>query len=132
MKWHITVPAMLFTLVTVHPVSAADMKSETEAKITVKKDEDGNYTEKQSRSSEVVDAAGTKTTSETEVKVESDADGDAKRTVTTETTTDPKGLLNKSTTSTKETTTSEDGKVEKKYKREVDGETVEEKNEDSN
>lgn len=56
--------------------------------------EDGNYEKKVTN----VNSAGTKTTYTTKQNVDYDDEGNVDKTVTTKTTTDPKGLFNKSTT----------------------------------
>lgn len=120
-------PAVLISLGFINPAIAADtVSAETQSKTKVEKDAEGNYHKKQTTSVESKDSAGTKTSTETKVDIEADADGTAEKKVTTESSTDPKGLLNKRKTSTTDTVKYEDGKVEKKYKKKVDGKTVEE------
>lgn len=69
---------------------AADEVAKGETKVEYK--DDGGY--KSTQSSEHVNADGTKTSSEAKVDVDVDKDGQVEKTVKTESTTDPKGLLN--------------------------------------
>jgi hypothetical protein len=72
------------------------------------------------------DAAGTTTSVDQSVKVKDRMDGTTDTTVTTETTKDPKGLMNKSKVKSKETvTTDQNGNVIKDTKS-VDGKVVNE------
>ncbi len=121
------IPAALLTLGLCSP-SFADEKAtaESKTKTVVKKDDDGNYSKTQTKTSESTDESGTTTKSQTKVEVESDADGNAERKVISETSTDPKGLMNKSKTVTTDTIKYKDGQVEKKYQKKVDGKVVEE------
>jgi len=105
------------------------MSTQTQSKTTVEKDADGNYHKKQTRSAETTDSAGTTTKSETKVEVKADADGNGERKVSMETSTDPKGILNKTKTTTTDSVKYKDGKVEKEYKKKVNGKTVEENTE---
>ncbi len=132
MKMIYFLPAAMFGVGLAAPSFAQDtVSAETKMKTTVEKDDAGNYTKKQARTTKTIDESGTTSKTETKVKVESDADGDAERTITTETSTDPKGLMNKSKTMTTDSVKYEDGKVEKKYKKTVDGKTVEETTQES-
>jgi len=70
---------------------AADESANVKSKVDYKKD--GGYTAE--RSSEQKTPGGTKTTSETKVDVDVDSQGRIDKEVKAETTTDPKGLLNK-------------------------------------
>lgn len=108
----------------VAPVFAADketFKSETK----IEKDSKGNYNSKSSTST--TDAAGTTSSMEKKVSVDVDSDGSREKTVKTEETTDPKGLMNKTTTKIKDTEkTDKNGNVETSHKKTVNGKTVEE------
>lgn len=126
MKKIYILPAALLTIGLTAPAFADDTTIKAKSETTIKKDEDGSYKKKQTNSEKVTDSAGTTTTSETKVKVESDADGDAKKEVTTETTSDPKGLMNKTKTVATDSVTYKDGKVETKHKKKIDGKVVEE------
>ena len=131
MKTTYILPAAIIGLALANPVFADDVKSEVQTKTTVEKDADGNYQRKTTRSAESTDSAGTTTKSETKIEAESDSDGDVSRTVTTETSNDPKGLMNKTKTKTTDSVKYEDGKVESKHQKKVNGKTVEEHTETS-
>jgi hypothetical protein len=94
-------------------------KSETK----IEKDAKGNYDAKNTVSK--TDAAGTTTTSEKKVDVDVDSNGNVEKVVKTKETTDPKGLMNKTSTTTTSTETHKDGQVETSHKKVVDGKTVE-------
>lgn len=105
------------------PAFAADKetyKSETK----VEKDSKGNYDAKSETSK--TDTAGTTTSVEKKVDVDVDGAGNVEKTVKTEETTDPKGLMNKTKVKTKDTTTTHsDGTVDSSHKKTVNGKTVE-------
>lgn len=123
MKTPQTLFALAATLILTAPAAfAADVSAST--KTEYKQDEDGGYESK--KTVEKKDTEGTKTKQQMAVSVEQDDDGNYKKTVEHQTTVDPEGLMNKSTTKTTETTTADDGKTEYKHKKVVDGETVEE------
>jgi hypothetical protein len=103
------------------PAVAADVSAET--KTTYKKDSEGDV--KKSTEAKSTDASGTTTKSDAEVKLDVDSNGDATKTVTTEQSTDPKGLFNKTSTKTKDQVKTENGKTTAKHKKVVNGETVE-------
>lgn len=101
---------------------AADEKYES--KVKVEKKDDGSY--KETSKTSHTDTAGTTTSSERKVDVDVDSDGSTDKTVKTETTTDPKGLMNKETEKTKDTEKSKaDGTVSTSHKKTVNGKTVE-------
>ena len=105
------------------PAFSADKQS-YEAKTKIEKDSDGNYSEK--TKAEKTDVEGTTTSSEKNVSVDVDSNGAVDKTIKTETTTDPKGLMNKQTTKTKDTTkVNADGSVDAAHKKVVNGKTVE-------
>ena len=70
---------------------AADKSAQDKSKVEYKKD--GGY--ESTRSSEHTNTSGTAYTSESKVDVDVDSQGRVDKTVKTESTTDPKGLLNK-------------------------------------
>ena len=116
----VSVAAVVFAA----PGYAADKetyKSETK----IEKDSKGNYESKANVSK--TDMEGTTTKAEKKVDINVDSDGETKKTVTTEESTDPKGLMNKTTTKTKDTEkTHSDGTAETTHKKTVNGKTVEE------
>lgn len=73
------------------PAYAADEKAAVKSSVDYKKD--GGY--EATRTSEQVSAGGTKTTSKAKVDVDVDSQGRIDKTEKAETTTDPKGLMNK-------------------------------------
>lgn len=105
------------------PAFAADKetyKSETK----VEKDTDGDYKAKTETTK--TDAAGTTTSVEKKVDIDVDKHGNVDKTVKTEETVDPKGLMNKTTTKTTDTEkTKADGTTETSHKKKVNGKTVE-------
>ena len=130
MKTMFLFPALLALGAT--PAAANEnVKAESQSKTTVEKDADGHYSRKQTSSSESTDAQGTTTQSEINVKVDTDADGNAQRKVTTESSTDPKGLMNKTKSKTIDNVKYRNGKVEKTHKKVVNGKTVEETQEET-
>jgi hypothetical protein len=105
------------------PAFSAD-KETYESKTKVEKDAKGNYEEKSQ--TEKTDAAGTTTSAEKKVDVKVDGSGNVSKTVKTEASTDPKGLMNKETVKTTDTAkTKTDGTVATTHKKVVDGKTVE-------
>ena len=72
-------------------VYAADESAESESKVEYK--DTGGY--ESTRSTERVTPSGSKVTTEKTVDVDVDSDGLTERTIKTETTADPKGLMNK-------------------------------------
>lgn len=130
-KVHILPAAMLGLALAVPAMAEEKVSAETQSKTTVEKDASGNYRQEQSRAAESTDAAGTTTKSETKVEVKADPEGNSEKKVTTETSVDPEGLMNKSKTVTTDSVKYKDGKIEKKYKKKVDGKTVEENMEET-
>ena len=122
MKLNFTMLATALSLVIAAPaVMAADStyKAETE----VKKSDDGSYKRTTTEKSE---GATGSTSEETKVKVDVNKDGSADKTVETESTNDPKGLMNKQTTKTKDTVKHKrNGKTVMEHKKTVNGDTVE-------
>lgn len=105
------------------PAFAADTTS-YESNTKIEKDADGDYSAKSK--TENTDSAGTTSTSEKKVDVDVDSKGNVDKTVKSEETTDPKGLMNKKTVKTKDTAkTKADGTVETKHKKTVNGHTTE-------
>jgi len=123
-KFYIVTASMLAFGLTA-PAFAETVSSESSSKTKMEQDSDGSYSKKATKSSESTDSAGTTNKSETNVKESVDADGNGKKTVTTETSSDPKGLMNKTKTSTTDTVKVKDGNVEHHHKKKVDGKTVE-------
>ena len=116
--------AVTTAVVAATPAIAADVSQET--KTSVKISEDGDA--KKEVMTKSTDAVGTTTKAETEIKKDVDSDGSADVTVTKKSSTDPKGLMNK--TSTKvvdETKVDSDGKAKHSHKKVVNGDTVEDK-----
>jgi len=75
---------------------------------------------------ESTDTAGTTSTSEKHVTSEADSKGNTSKTVKTEKTVDPKGLMNKTSVKTKDTAKSNvDGTTKTTHKKVVNGTTVE-------
>ena len=72
---------------------------------SVTKDADGDYHKKETATGTRRDATGTVTSFQTKDEVTTDADGNAERKVITQSSTDPKGLMNKSKTVTTDATT---------------------------
>lgn len=99
-------------------------EAETTTKTSIEADSKGNVDKKSKTVS--TDSAGTKTVSEKKVEVDVKSDGAVEKTAKTETSTDPKGMMNKSKTVTKDSEkTAADGSVETSHKKTVDGKTVE-------
>ncbi len=124
-KFYIITTAIIAFGLTV-PAFAETVSSETSSKTKMELKPDGSYSKKSAQSTESTDSAGTTNKSETNVKESVDADGNGKKTVTTETTSDPKGLMNKTKTTTTDTVKMKDGNVERHHKKKIDGKTVEE------
>lgn len=113
----ITASAMTFTT-----AYAADEKYDS--KVKIEKKEDGSY--KETTKTSHTDTAGTTTSAERKVDVDVNSDGTTDKTVKTEVSTDPKGLMNKETEKTKDMEkTKSDGTVESSHKKTVNGKTVE-------
>jgi len=111
------------------PVFAATESATSQTK--VERDSNGNYDRK--TTTENTDAAGTTTENSTEVKVKQDSNGNYKKTVESDSSTDPKGLWNKTTA--KSTTTEErnaDGSTSYHHKKKINGTTVEDEKTQTN
>ena len=123
--------AAVVSLTITAPAFAADDTESTKASTKVEGDSNGNYTKKTNY--EHTDAAGTTSTDNTKVKVKTNSKGDVTKTYETDSSNDPKGLMNKTTD--KSTTTvkeNADGTSSYKHKEKVNGKTVEEENTTSN
>ena len=120
MNMKLTMLATAFSLVIAGPALAADSsyKAETE----VKKDEDGSY--KKTTTEKSAGESGS-TSMETKTKVDVNKDGTVDKSVETESTNDPKGLMNKNTTKTKDSIKHNKDKTVLKHKKTVNGNTVE-------
>jgi hypothetical protein len=120
MNMKLTMLATAFSLVIAGPALAADSsyKAETE----VKKDEDGSY--KKTTTEKSAGESGS-TSMETKTKVDVNKDGTVDKSVETESTNDPKGLMNKNTTKTKDSIKHKKDKTVLKHKKTVNGDTVE-------
>jgi hypothetical protein len=103
------------------PAFSAESTSDTETK--VEKNDNGDYKAETTSKSE--DSAGTATESEKKVEVDTGSNGDMEKTVTTEHSTDPKGLFNKKKTSTKDVIKRKGDKTVVKHKKKINGDTVE-------
>ena len=112
------------TMLTAPQVFAAEtIKSSTETQL--QREDNGDY--KAKTVIEKQDATGTDTKEETTSKLKTDSDGNVSKTETTETVTDPKGLMNKKTTKvTDEVADKDDGTRKHKHQKKVNGSTVEE------
>ena len=116
-----TLFAIAAALMLTAPVFAADVSASTKSEY--KQDDNGGYESK--KTTEKEDASGTVTKDQAAVKVEKDDDGSYKKTVEHKTTTDPEGLMNKTTTKTTDTVTKDQDKNEYTHKKVVNGDTVE-------
>lgn len=103
------------------PAFAADVSATT--KTEYKAGDNGSYESKKTMEKE--DSNGTEVKDQSAVSVDKDADGTYKKTVEHKTTTDPKGLMNKTTEKVKDTVTKDKDKDEYTHKKEVNGDTVE-------
>jgi hypothetical protein len=122
MKTH----ALLLTTVAVLSLGGAAFaadKTTYESKTKVESDSKGNYNEE--NKTQKTNAAGS-TTHKEKVEVDVHANGDVDNTVKTEKTTDPKGLMNKTSTKTTDTQdVKHDGVTKSTHKKVVNGKTVE-------
>lgn len=120
MNTKLTMLATALSLVIAAPAIAADStyKAETE----VKKSDDGSY---QKTTSEKSAGKTGSTSMETKTNVDVNKDGTVDKSVETESTNDPKGLMNKQTTKTKDSVKHKKGKTVMKHKKTVNGDTVE-------
>lgn len=124
----------LFTAIalaaTAAPAFAADDTATTKSETKVESDSDGNYSRDTTVENE--DEAGTTTKGHTKVKVKHDRHGNVKKTVQNKSSTDPEGLMNK-TTAKDDTTVEEntDGSTSYKHKRKVNGKAVEDEQTES-
>ena len=123
MKTHIALLTTVAAFTLSSAAFAAD-KTSYETKTSVERDAKGNYDE-QSKTVKV-NAAGTATTTKEKVEVDVHSNGDVDNTVKSETTTDPRGLLNKKSTKTTDTQdVKHDGSSKNTHKKIVNGKTVE-------
>ncbi len=97
------------------------VKSTTEVKSNKAEYEDKNS--KQTKNG----LTGTKTNKESSLEIKSDSEGNVEQTTKTESSTDPKGLMNKSITKTSDKIEKNDGKGKYHYVKEVNGKTIEDK-----
>jgi hypothetical protein len=102
----------------------ADTSQDTKTESSVQTKDNGGYVEKNSTTS--TDAAGTTHEQDKTKKVTVDSNGNKTSKVDIQTSTDPKGLFNKTTTETKDTTTEKNGGVSYDHAKTVNGKTVEE------
>lgn len=93
----------------------------------IEKDSEGNYAERDITTK--TDANGTTVSFEKDANIAVDANGDVNKSTTTEKTTDPKGLFNKSAVTTSNTEQTKDGMVKTSQAVTVDGKNVESKSE---
>ncbi len=122
MKTHIVLLASVAAFAMVGSAFAAE-KETYESKTKVTSDSKGNYNE--DSKTEKTNAAGSSVRKE-KVEVDVHANGDVDNTVESEKTTDPKGLMNKTSTKTTDTQdVKHDGAVKNTHKKVVDGKTVE-------
>lgn len=106
------------------PAFANNHGTEHKTETSIEKDKDGSMETK--TKSKTTDAAGTTTKTEKTVDLDVKDNGDFKKTTTTESKTDPKGLMNSTKTETKDIVEKKDGVISTEHKKEVDGDTVEE------
>ena len=100
-------------------------KSTIESSKTIKNDKDGY---EDSNSTETKNGVtGTKTTKESSVESKTNKAGDFEKTTETNVSTDPKGLMNKSSVKTTDTMEKKNGQKKYNYTKEVNGRTVEDK-----
>lgn len=123
MNKHFALLTAAASLAMAAPALAEDVSATSNSSVNY--DDHGGYTKKSA--AEHIDAAGTKTTSDTKVTLDKDKHGNIEKRVETNTTTDPKGLLNKQTEKTVDTVKTIDGKASYETKKTVNGETVVEK-----
>lgn len=107
------------------------VSSQSQTKTATEQDANGNYHTKRTVSAESTDAVGTTTSTQTNVKVDANTNGNDEKTVTTETTVDPKGLMNKKKTVVTDSIKHKDGKREVSHQKKVNGTTVEESTEET-
>lgn len=126
MKKIYILPVAMLTFGLSTPVFADDTASvKTKSETSIKKEANGDYKKEEITSSTSTNDSGTTTHQKTKVEVEADADGDAEKKVTIETSTDPKGLMNKTKTVTTDSATVKDGKLATKHQKKINGKTVE-------
>lgn len=124
MKNSNTLFALTAALMLAAPAFAADVSATT--KTEYKQGDNGSYESKKVMEKE--QSNGTAVKDQTSVSVDKDEDGNVEKKIERKTTTDPKGLMNKTTTKTTETVKDTADKKEYSHKKEVDGDTVEEEN----
>jgi len=122
MKKQLFTTAILTTLMLAGPVLAADSVT-TKSESTYTPSSNGGYESKDTV--EHTDANGTTTSRKAEEKVDVDSKGNKETKVDIKSTTDPKGLMNKSTTEIENTAVEKNGKTEYTHKKTVDGDVVE-------
>ena len=122
MKKQLFTAAILSTLMLAGPVLADDSTS-TKTETTYTPASNGGYESKYTI--EHTDANGTTVTHQADKKVDIDSKGNKETKVDIKNTTDPKGLMNKSTTEIQNKAVEKDGKSEYSHKKTVDGDVVE-------
>ena len=106
-----------------HAALAADGDTSYKSETSISRDADGDA--KSDTVTTSTDAAGTDRKDEKKVTYDAKSKGDFKKTVVTDSKTDPKGLFNTSKTETKDTVEKDDGKLTTEHKKTIDGDTVE-------
>jgi hypothetical protein len=91
----------------------------------VVKEESGDGSYEKTVEQKNTDAAGTKTATSSKTEVEVNNDGTVEKRTTAEASTDPKGLMNKSSVETTDAVKEGNGTTEVEHNKKVDGETVE-------
>jgi len=122
MKKQLLAAAILSTLMLGGPVLADDSVS-TKSESTYTPSSNGGYESKDTI--EHTDANGTTIDRKAEKKVDVDSKGNKETIVNIKTTTDPKGLMNKSSTEIENKAVEKDGKSEYSHKKTVNGDVVE-------
>lgn len=110
------------------PSFAATTTTDSSSDTSYDAKDNGGYVAKEK--SETTDANGTTIKHATTKKVDLDSNGNKTTKVNIKSSTDPKGLMNKSTTETTNKAVEKDGKSEYTHKKTVNGKTVEENSEE--
>ena len=100
---------------------AAEIVS-AQTKTSVTKNSDGTFSKKTITTGK--DSKGTTTSSTNEVKSKLDTDGDYKKSIENKTVVDPRGLMNKQTTTSKEEMERDNGDDSYRYTKKVNGKVV--------
>ena len=121
--------AALSAVLLASPAFAATTTTDQKSDTSYQQKDDGSYTAKEK--TESTDAAGTTVEHTATKKVDVDSNGNKTTSVDIKNSTDPKGLMNKTSTEVKNKAVEKDGESKYTHKKIVNGKTVEDKTDET-